>query len=80
MIHGGSGATGVGNNLTNLRIVAKTHVVRVNSKYIVLGTGGKQKIPKNFARKYELSKDAVVMLSDEVLRERNFRKLVQMIH
>ena len=58
----------------------KMQLTRFLSKNVVLATGGKQKIPKGFNKKFEIGRDALVMISDEVLRERNFRKLVQIIN
>jgi hypothetical protein len=54
-------------------MIPKTVLVKFHCRNLVLASGGKQKIPKNFNKKYELSKDTMVLISDEVLRERKFK-------
>ena len=44
--------------MNNFRLMPKTQMVKVNSKNIVLATGGKQKIPKAFIKKFEIGRDA----------------------
>ena len=59
-----------------IRLQPKTQILKFHSKNLVLASGGKQKIPTNFHKKYEIPKTAHVFTSDEVLHEKKFRELV----
>ncbi len=62
-----------------VKILPKTTEVKFHSKNVVFSNGGKQKIPKTFHKKNEISKKTHVFTSDEILRERKFKSLLSKI-
>lgn len=62
-----------------MQLIPRLERIYINSRNLVLATGGKQKVEKNFHKKYELKKSTKVLTSDEVLRETQFKSLLKLI-
>jgi hypothetical protein len=66
-------------NNNAVKIDKKFEYVSFISRNIVMATGGKQRIPSNFFKQYNLKKSVKVLCSDDVLREEGFKSLLKQI-